>query len=115
MNTVNIADHFDRQADEYESLMERLVPRYHKQHSIINELLPENNEAAIRVLDLGCGNGILSEIVLKNYSQANVVGIDLTPKMLQAYKEKLAEFDGRYELTLGDYRFETGLLCPAYV
>jgi tRNA (cmo5U34)-methyltransferase len=106
MQPTNIAEHFGKQADEYETLMGRLVPSYHEQHSIITELLPADNDAGIRVLDLGCGNGILSELVLKQYPQANVVGIDLTPQMLQAYEKKLAQFSGRYELILGDYRFE---------
>jgi len=106
MQPSNIVEHFGKQVDEYESLMERLVPRYHKQHLIINEILPETNNADIRVLDLGCGNGTLSELILKRYPQAAVVGLDLTPKMLKAYEKKLADYKDRYDLILGDYRFE---------
>jgi len=106
MMTEQIVGHFSGQASDYEILMERLVPRYNKQQSIINEILPESNEFDIRVLDLGCGNGTLSELVLKRYPQANVVGVDVTPNMLKAYEEKLGQYHGRYELILGDYRFE---------
>jgi tRNA (cmo5U34)-methyltransferase len=106
MMTDQVVGHFSEQASNYEILMERLVPWYQKQQSIINELLPEDNEANIHVLDLGCGSGALSELVLKRYPWSSVVGVDVTPNMLKAYEERLGQSSGRYELILGDYRFE---------
>jgi tRNA (cmo5U34)-methyltransferase len=107
MVTDQIVGHFEQQVHEYESLMEKLVPRYKKQHEIIHGLLPENSGDKIRVLDLGCGNGALSKLVLKKLPQAYVVGFDLTPKMLEAYVENLSSYSGRYELIHGDYRFDS--------
>ena len=107
MQPVNIIEHFGKQADEYETLMEKLVPDYRKHQSIINEILPATNDAEIRVLDLGCGNGILSGLVLNRYPKAELVGIDVTPNMLKAYDRKLEQFKERYELILGDYRFKS--------
>jgi len=107
MMTEQIIGHFAGQANQYENLMERLVPQYRKQHEIIYELLPEESDMELRVLDLGCGNGILSELVLKKLPNAYVVGFDLTPKMLEAYEENLSAYRGRYELQLGDYRFDS--------
>jgi len=106
MVTDQIIGHFERQVHEYECLMERLVPRYKKQHEIIYDLLPQDTERKIRVLDLGCGNGALSKLVLKKLPNAHVVGFDLTPKMLEAYVKNLSEYRGRYELMQGDYRFD---------
>ena len=107
MMTDHIIGHFAGQANTYENLMERLVPQYKKQHEIIDELLPENSDKPLRVLDLGCGNGALSELVLKKLPNAYVVGFDLTPKMLEAYEENLSAYKGRFELLLGDYRFDS--------
>lgn len=107
MMTEQIIGHFAGQANTYENLMERLVPQYKKQHEIINELLPENLDEQLRILDLGCGNGVLSELALKKLPNAYVVGFDLTPKMLEAYEENLSAYQGRYELMLGDYRFDS--------
>jgi len=107
MMTEQIIRHFEAQSIEYEGLMQRLVPQYKKQHEIIYELLPEVSEKQLRVLDLGCGNGALSELVLNKLPNAYVVGFDLAPKMLAAYEEKLLEFKGRYELLLGDFRFDS--------
>ena len=107
MESEQIAAHFTRQAEGYKGLMERLVPEYEKQHAIIHDLLPDDDGKPMRVLDLGCGNGALSELVLKKLPNAYVVGFDLTPKMLEAYEENLSEYRGRYELMLGDYRFDS--------
>ena len=106
MVTDQIIGHFEKQVHEYECLMERLVPRYKKQHEIIYDLLPQDTERKIRVLDLGCGNGALSKLVLKKLPNAHVVGFDLTPKMLEAYVKNLSEYRGKYELMQGDYRFD---------
>jgi len=76
----HIIGHFSGQANEYVNIMERLVPQYRKQHEIIDELLPESSEQRLRVLDLGCGNGMLSELVLKKLPNAHVVGLTGPPK-----------------------------------
>jgi tRNA (cmo5U34)-methyltransferase len=106
MMTDQIVGHFEKQVHEYETLMEKLVPRYKQQHEIIYDLLPEDTGEEIRVLDLGCGNGVLSKLVLKKLPQALVVGFDLTPKMLESYVENLSDYNGRFELIQGDYRFD---------
>ncbi|HLG29221.1 MAG TPA: hypothetical protein VI387_03330 [Candidatus Brocadiales bacterium] len=64
MKQEQVKEHFAKQADEYKKLMIRLVPQYLEQHKIIYRLLPNENKHH-RVLDLGCGNGILSELVFK--------------------------------------------------
>ena len=107
MVTDQIIGHFEKQVHEYDCLMQKLVPRYKKQHEIIYDLLPESTTKKIRVLDLGCGNGALSKLVLKKLPNAHVIGFDITPKMLEAYIENLSEYRGRYELMQGDYRFDS--------
>ncbi|MGV1099144.1 class I SAM-dependent methyltransferase [Thiovibrio sp. JS02] len=86
--------------------MVRLVPRYLAQHAIISDLLPREDRE-YRVLDLGCGNGVLSEVVFRKLPRAFVVGFDLTEKMLDAFAKKLAPHAGRFELRQGDYRTDS--------
>jgi tRNA (cmo5U34)-methyltransferase len=107
MVTDQIVGHFEKQVHEYESLMEKLVPQYKEQHEIIYDLLPGDMEKEIRILDLGCGNGVLSQLALKKLPNAQVVGFDLTPQMLEPYVKNLSEYSGRYELIQGDYRFDS--------
>lgn len=106
MMTDQIISHFSNQVEEYDGLMAKIVPRYKKQHEIINELLPENTEKQLRVLDLGCGTGALSEIILKKFPRARVVGFELTPEMLQSVDKKLSAYKDRFKLKLGDIRFD---------
>lgn len=105
MQQEQVIAHFARQADDYEQLMVKLVPFFREQHAIIANLLP-TEDRRYRVLDLGCGNGILAELVLQRLPQAFVVGIDLTADMLQACARKLADYRGRFELRQGDFRTE---------
>ncbi|MBU4262256.1 MAG: class I SAM-dependent methyltransferase [Proteobacteria bacterium] len=105
MKQQQVKEHFARQADEYEKLMVKLVPQYLFQHQVIQDQLP-HEDREYRVLDLGCGNGILSELVFSNLPRAHVVGFDLTENMLQAYRKKLARFADRFSLQSGDFRVD---------
>ena len=103
MNQNQVQEHFAKQADDYESLMVRLVPYYREQSKIISDLLP-TKDRAYRVLDLGCGNGILSEMVFRKLPNSYVVGLDLTLGMLNAFEKKLSGYAGKFELRQADYR-----------
>ncbi|MDX1775756.1 MAG: class I SAM-dependent methyltransferase [Desulfobulbales bacterium] len=107
MMTEQVIGHFTNQANEYNTLMQKLVPQYKEQHEVIHDLLPETSDRHLRVLDLGCGSGALSKLVLQKIPEATVVGFDLTPKMLDAYEKNLSRYKGRYELICGDYRFDS--------
>lgn len=50
-----------------------------------------------RVLDLGCGSGLFSAILLTKYPKANVTLVDLSPQMLKVAEERFADHpDFRY-------------------
>ena len=98
-----VKEHFARQADSYEELMARLIPGYQEQNGVIRDLLPDA-ERDYKVLDLGCGNGVLSELVLEKLPGSFVVGFDLTVDMLKAFGKKLSEYKGRFKLEPGDFR-----------
>ncbi len=104
MKDINIQEHFAKQASDYEALMTRLVPQYLEQHKIISDLLPSDKSKNYRVLDLGCGNGVLSEIVLKKLPNSHIVGFDITNEMLDAYEQKISKYTKSYELIQGDYK-----------
>lgn len=53
--------------------------------SEIVKLVPESP----RVLDLGCGTGILTERLAEKNPRAEIVGVDLTPDYLARYNERL--------------------------
>jgi tRNA (cmo5U34)-methyltransferase len=106
MDTGKVIEHFAKQADDYERLMTRLVPQYLEQSTIIESLLPTDDKA-YKVLDLGCGNGILSKIVLNRLPHSHVVAFDVTKDMLMACERKLSNYSGRYDLVQGDYSIDS--------
>lgn len=106
MNQERVKEHFAKQADEYEKLMVKLVPQYLEQHEIIYNLLPKGDRD-YRVLDLGCGNGVLSELALRKLPHSSVVGFDLTENMLDAFENKLKNYAGRFQLRQGDFRVDS--------
>jgi ubiquinone/menaquinone biosynthesis C-methylase UbiE len=44
-----------------------------------------------RILDLGCGDGILAATILQHYTNASGVLLDISEPMIQAAKDKLAK------------------------
>ncbi len=46
-------------------------------------------EKGYRILDIGCGTGTLDIIIKKAYPDAEVVGIDGDPKILEIARSKI--------------------------
>jgi ubiquinone/menaquinone biosynthesis C-methylase UbiE len=60
-------------------------------------------DAAIQVLDLGGGYGIVSRLVLQEFPKARVTLQDFSQPMLDQSKQRLAEFGDRLSFTLADW------------
>ena len=52
-----------------------------------------------RVLDLGTGTGSVAQLVAQRYPGADVLGVDLSPKMIEVAREKVPE--ARFEVADG--------------
>ena len=62
------------------------------------------------VLDLGTGTGVVALALADRYPEAEVVGIDLSPAMIEEARRTLpAEFTGRLSFEVGD---AAALSCP---
>ena len=103
MDTDRVRDHFQEEALAYDEAILRLVPRYHEQHGILLSLLPFTRDQPLRVLDLGCGTGVLSHVVLEEFARATGVAFDLTENMLVQAKKRLRRFADRVSFQQGDF------------
>jgi tRNA (cmo5U34)-methyltransferase len=56
-----------------------------------------------RVLDLGCGPGIVAARLLSELLGTSVVGVDASPPMLALAGERLAPYSGRFALARADF------------
>lgn len=107
MQEDELKEHFKQQAGEYVELMERLVPEYIKQQEFLCKLIPFDRTDAIRVLDLGAGPGVLSELVLNMFPRAKVLAFDLTEELLAVGKQRLSKFEGRFAVKQGNFKRES--------
>lgn len=64
----------------------------------IYDRLVENIDKGDRVLDIGCGTGLLSIRAINK--GASVVGIDINPQMLEIAEKRAEQFDCQAELEL---------------
>lgn len=103
MKTQDVQEHFRVQVADYPGLMRRIVPFYDQQRALMRTLIPFDRAAPIRVLDLGCGPGLMGGEILAEFSRASVVLFDLTAEMIQVCKTRLAGID-RATFRVGDFR-----------
>ncbi len=103
MDTSHVKDHFEEEALEYDKAILRLVPFYHEQHEIIIRLLPFEKQSPLKIVDLGCGTGLLSHALLRAFPLAELVAWDLTANMLETCKQNLAPYLDRAGFRQGDF------------
>lgn len=103
MTFNNVRQHFEQEAFNYDNLILRLIPYYHEQHDVMLNMIDFPKDASIKVLDLGCGTGILSHLVLQNFKQANVVAFDFAENMLTACQNNLSAYQDRIKFKQGNF------------
>lgn len=103
MDTVKVQRHFEEEAFDYDGLIPRLIPKYHEQNQIIITLIPFERARVLNVLDLGCGTGVLSYLVLNAFPNAQVVSFDLAENMLAVCSRNLSAYKDRLTLVKGNF------------
>ena len=75
--------------------------------------------AAGWILDLGCGSGLVAQMVLDQKPDARIVGLDSSTAMLQIAKHRLGPYGERVTLAEGDLtaldRVEAPAACSAAI
>ena len=81
-----------QQADLATSFLERrgdFVPMLDVQEDIVVRLLERRGRTISRFLDLGCGDGALTQLVIDAHPSAEVVMVDFSEPMLERAGERL--------------------------
>lgn len=76
-----IAGFFDALADRWDELC------YHALEKINHILEHTTLHKGLRILDVGCGTGVLEQYLLA-YSPAHITGIDISPRMIEQARAK---------------------------
>lgn len=103
MQLNNVRQHFEKEAFNYDDLVLRIIPYYREQHQVMLNLIDLPRDTSLKVLDLGCGTGVLSHLILQNFQQANVVAFDFAENMLMACQNNLSAYQNRVEFKQGDF------------
>ncbi|OUR92616.1 methyltransferase type 12 [Flavobacteriales bacterium 34_180_T64] len=102
----NIATEFDEFSKDYTNDMIRCVPYYAELISSFTEYLPSKFNPKT-ILDLGCGNGNVTNSVLKKFPQSQYILLDASQEMLnlcqKRFKNPSIEYIASY---FQDYEFK---------
>jgi tRNA (cmo5U34)-methyltransferase len=77
-------------------------PEREAQLALLAALIPRPRDAAIRVLDLGAGYGVVSAAVLQVFPAAQITLMDYSAAMLDHARARLAAHAGQLKWALGD-------------
>ena len=78
-----VADFSDTLADRWDELC------YHDPEKLNDILRRTGLRKGLRILDIGCGTGVLESYLLP-YSPLQIVGVDISPEMIEKARSKYA-------------------------
>lgn len=87
-----IKKHFEEEAVKYDRVIREVAPNYDSNVEALVSAVTFNTRRKIRVLDIGCGTGNITEALVKRYPNASVVCLDITESMLSTAKAKLRKY-----------------------
>jgi tRNA (cmo5U34)-methyltransferase len=94
---VNIKTRFDEAARSYDRARRQLVPSFDDFYGTVRELIPFEQDAAIRVLDLGAGTGLLSALIAERFPRAHLTLVDVSEGMLDQARKRFAGDAARFD------------------
>ncbi len=77
---------------DYNELVHRAIPRYPEMLWAIFQYIPKDLKPK-RILELGCGTGNLSELIVKTYPDAQKVLVDISEEIINQCKNRLGNND----------------------
>lgn len=89
--------------DKYLSGVRGAIPLAKEQIELMLRVIDACNIKVERILDLGCGDGILAASILQKYTDVTSVLLDISEPMIQAARSKLKKCNENLEFVLLDF------------
>lgn len=103
MDTTSLRKAFDLSAPTYDQTRRQLIPCFDDFYGTVLELIPYAPADRFRVLDLGAGTGLLSQLVGERFPQARITLMDIAEGMLAKARERFAGAPERVRFVTADY------------
>jgi tRNA (cmo5U34)-methyltransferase len=85
-----IKNHFEQEAQEFDRIILELLPHYQAMVQALVKAIPFERSRAVRVIDLGCGTGMVTAKVLESFPSAHVTCLDVAENMIASARVRLA-------------------------
>jgi tRNA (cmo5U34)-methyltransferase len=100
---MSVKSVFDNYAAEYDANRRKLISCFDDFYAAAVDCIPFSSDRPLRVLDLGAGTGLLSEMVAARFPEARVTLVDIAPNMLEKAMTRLGPYGDRFEFLTADY------------
>lgn len=100
---MRIRELFSAAAQDYDQQRPILLPCFDDLYGVALNLVPFEREAALEVLDLGAGTGLLAGMVATAFPNANLTLLDISPAMLAQAQQRFARLARPVTLIMEDY------------
>ncbi len=100
---MSVRDDFDAAAGSYDRRLRQFIPDFEEFYGAVLGFVPFESDVELRVLDLGAGTGILSEMVADRFPHASLTLVDFSEKMLDIADQRLAGRGDRFRFVVADY------------
>ena len=93
---------FDKAAQSYDQARRQLVPCFDDFYGTALGLIPFATDAALRVLDLGAGTGLLSAFIAEAFPHAHLTLVDISEGMLNQARQRFVNDAARFHFRVLD-------------
>ena len=100
---MTIKSTFDNYSAEYDGGRRKLIPCFDDFYGTAIAIIPFAKERKLRVLDIGAGTGLVSEMVALAFPHSEITLVDVSGKMLAIAKTRLSKFKNQIEYREEDY------------
>ena len=87
--------YFDKYAADYDRIQPVKIEMYRFYHELALDLIPFEPEDTFSVVDLGCGTGEFLAMLLKRFTNAEAIGLDISAEMLEVAAKKISHAGDR--------------------
>jgi predicted TPR repeat methyltransferase len=93
----SVKNHYDRVSELYETLMH--ISGHMKATKKLLAEVEFDLPMKPRILDMGCGTGLGTQVLRQRFPQASITGLDYSEKMLRIYRKRYPE----NKIVFGDF------------